>query len=360
MNVRESGVGKQISQVVQVSKVRMNPYVRLLQEALSEAGVACEVLEGLSPRLVQSFLGVADVLHIHWLELLYASPSSGRSLRLFAAVFLGLLRAKVGGCKLVYTLHNLMPHERGFVIMDQLARLLLFRMVDAIHVHGGRAAADVAETYGRSDRVYVIPHGSYIGAYPNQCERGQARTRLGLPEDAFVYLFLGQVRRYKGVDDLVTAFSRLGDEMSWLVIAGNAHDAEYGDELAELTKSEERIRARLQYVPDAEVQYFLNACDVCVLPYREATTSGAAILAFSFGKPIVAPSLGGFPDLASEGRGILYEPEESGGLVEAMRRARSENMALAGQKALAWAMEHEWRALAPAFVRLYTDVLQSG
>ena len=360
MNVCERGAAKQISQVVQVSRVRMNPYVRLLQGALLEAGVACEVLEGLSPRLLQPFLGISDVLHVHWLELLYASGSFGRSLRLFAAVFLGLLRAKAGGCRLVYTLHNLTPHERGIVIIDRLARLLLVRMVDAIHVHGDRAAADMAETFARHDRVYVIPHGSYIGAYPNQCEQGQARTRLGLPENAFVFLFLGQVRRYKGVEDLVTAFSRLGDETSWLLIGGNAHDAEYSDELTQLTKDKERVLARLQYVPDAEVQYFLNACDVCVMPYREATTSGAAILAFSFGKPIVAPSLGGFPDLAGDGRGILYEPEEGGGLVEAMRRARSEDMAAAGQKALAWAMEHEWRALAPAFVRMYTDVLQTG
>ena len=100
--------------VLQISKVRMNPYVRLLQEALHELGISCSVVDGLSPRLARSWRGTFDLLHLHWLELLYASPHLGRSLRSLLAVLLGLLRAKAGGCKLVYTVHNLRPHEQAF------------------------------------------------------------------------------------------------------------------------------------------------------------------------------------------------------------------------------------------------------
>jgi glycosyltransferase involved in cell wall biosynthesis len=118
-----------------------------------------------------------------------------------------------------------------------------------------------------------------------------------------------------------------------------------------------RIHAWFRYVPDAEVQCFMNACDVCVLPYHEVTTSGAAILAFSFGRPIIAPALGAFPELAADGRGIIYDPHAEGSLLEALQEARDVDMIEGGGKALSWAKEHQWRTLAPQFVRIYGEAL---
>jgi len=183
---------------------------------------------------------------------------------------------------------------------------------------------------------------------------------LGLADNAFVYLSLGQIRHYKGIDNLVAAFSQLNDATSELVIAGNVHDPIYGEELAQLSCGRAGIHTWFQYVPDSDLQYFMNACDVCVLPYRDVTTSGAAILAFSFGKPIIAPALGGFTELATNGRGIVYNPTADDGLLCALQQARCTDMDEAGQKALTWAREHEWRVLAPRFAHIYADVLKAG
>jgi len=88
-----------VGRVIQISKVRMNPYVRLLQEALRGVGISCSTAAGLSPRMVRSWQGRADVLHLHWLELLYASPKLVRSARLLAAVLAGLVWAKAVDAK---------------------------------------------------------------------------------------------------------------------------------------------------------------------------------------------------------------------------------------------------------------------
>ncbi len=357
----ENGLGSQIAcSVVQISKVRMNPYVRLLQEALSDAGIVCSVADGLSPRLARSWRGAVDVLHLHWLELLYASPQLSRSLRLLSAVLLGLVWAKAEKCKVVYTVHNLNPHEQAFPVLDRIAHRTLFALADALHVHEEDAALDVTRNYGRRRGVYVIPHGSYVGAYPNDCTRQEARERLGLPSGSFVYLFLGQIRRYKGIEDLVDAFVRLGDAKSQLVIAGNVHDPEYGADLICLTEGRTGIHTWFEYVAGDQLQYFMNASDVLVLPYRDVTTSGAAALGLSFGKPIIAPALGGFREWAANGRGILYEPSQPEGLLEALAQGRHMDVAEAGHRAFAWAREHTWRTLAPEFVRLYADILHGG
>ncbi|MEZ4597387.1 MAG: glycosyltransferase [Chloroflexota bacterium] len=48
-------------------------------------------------------------------------------------------------------------------------------------------------------------------------------------------------------------------------------------------------------VPDDRMQVFLRAADVMVLPYRDVLTSGSAILAMTFGLPVVAPRIGCLP-----------------------------------------------------------------
>ncbi len=346
--------------VLHISKVHMNPYVSLLQEALSALGVQCSTSDGLSPRLARSWCGSVDVLHIHWLELLYTAPRLRKSLRRLLAVLLGLYQAKAGGCKVVYTVHNLNPHEQAFPVLHRLADAVMFRWADALHVHDEAARNNVIAIHGRHRGVYVIPHGSYVGAYPNTCTRREARERLGLGEDRFVLLFLGQVRRYKGVEELIAAFGQLADTSSELVIAGHIHDPIYASELAAQTRDSDLIHTWFEYVQDHELQYFMQACDICVLPYRDVTTSGAGVLAFSFGRPIVAPALGGFVELCADGRGFVYDPEDKEGLKQALQQVRHADVTEAGKRALAWAEEHRWSALAPRFVEVYRDVLRAG
>ena len=335
----------------------MNPYVNLLQQALQGEGIACSTAVGLSPRLVQSWRGRVDIAHVHWLELLYASPRLGSSLRQWAAVMAGILLCRKAGVRLACTVHNLNPHEGVFPTLDHAANRMLLWLASVVHVHDERTREDLARIYGRRARVHVVPHGSYIGAYPNACTRQQARERWGLQPEAVTFLFLGQLRRYKGVEDLVTAFRGMADERGRLMIAGNAHDPMYAAELTRLTRGDPRIITWFQYVRDAEVQYFMNACDICVLPYRDATTSGAAVLALSFGRPILAPALGAFVGLAAQGRGLLYDPLREDGLKLALQTALQADTVGAGEQAMAWAQQRVWSRLAPAFVRMYADAL---
>lgn len=344
-------------EIVQVSRVRLNPYVRLLQTALIERGLACSTIERLTPRALPNGLGPRVILHLHWLELQYSAPTLARSLRRLAGLEVALAKARRRGARLVYTVHNLNPHEEQHRFLSTLATRMVMAQADALHVHDETTAARVTRLTGSNDKIHVIRHGSYIGAYPNTCTREEARKRLNLPQDAFVYLYLGQIRPYKGVEDLISAFRQLSG-IQRLVIAGNVHDAEYARKLATTASDSSSIQTHFGYVDDADVQVYMNACDVCVLPYRNVTTSGAAILAFSFGRPIIAPAIGTFPELASDGRGIVYDISQVDGLKRALSDAQSGGLAVSGEKAMRWAEDHRWSQLMPSFVRMYESTLE--
>ncbi len=350
--------------VVYISRVRLNPYVRLLARGVHQAApdLVIEHSHFLSLPWLWRHGRHADVLHIHWAEYLYLAPRAWERRRAFLSVMLALLLTRLLNVRTVYTVHNLTPHEVASPYLHRALNALLFRLVDAVHVHDASVAAEVARRFGRRRGVYVIPHGPYFGAYPDTVDRATARATLQargfpLPEDAFVFLFLGQVRRYKGVERLVAAFRDLDAAHAFLLIVGKAEDVAYAEEVRRLAQADPRIITHLTYVADEDLQFFFHAADVCVLPYRHITTSGAALLAFTFGVPIIAPAIGPFPDLVGEGRGLLYPPEDVDGLREALRVALNGALADAGPRVKAFARSLDWPRLGERHVAVYERVL---
>ena len=74
------------------------------------------------------------------------------------------------------------------------------------------------------------------------------------------------------------------------------------------------------YIDNDDLQYYLLACDVVVLPYAESLTSGAAVLALGYGRPVIAPKLGYLCDLIDDEYGILYNPNTFKELVESLKK----------------------------------------
>ena len=340
--------------IVYVSRVQMNPYVELLARGVEGAAAEarCALRDALTPGWLWRNRRQVDVLHLHWVELLYASATlKGLGVRWLG--FVGaLLLAKALGIRIAYTVHNIEHHEGRHAALNRLTNGLVFMMADVVHVHDEQARQAVAERLRRRRDVVTIPHGNYF-SYPNACSREQARAHLGIPEGVFAYLFLGQIRPYKGVEDLLRALGELDDSNARLVIAGNAHEPAYGAEIAALAARDPRVMLMAQFVPAEDVQYFMNACDVCVLPYRHVTTSGAAILAFSFGKPVIAPRLGGFAELLGDGRGLLYEPGDVQGLRDALRQALTMDLIAASAAAWAMARQLDWADIGGQHWRAY-------
>jgi glycosyltransferase involved in cell wall biosynthesis len=127
--------------------------------------------------------------------------------------------------------------------------------------------------------------------------REEARRALGLGPEEFVATFLGQIRPYKGVSQLIRCFNASGLTSSRLLIAGRPRNAALVQELRELAGSSSSIQLFLDFVDAADVQKFLGAADLVVLPYTNILNSGCAILALSFNRPVLLPALGAMADL---------------------------------------------------------------
>ncbi len=235
----------------------------------------------------------------------------------FSAMARGLRRR---GIRTVAILHNMLPHERH--PGDRWLSRLFLSSCDGFVVMSASVERDV-RALRASASVERIEHPTY-DLFGDSLPRDEARRRLGLPAEAPVLLFFGFIRKYKGLDVLLASMpavvARLPDVR--LVVAGESYDAM--DEALEFVRVhglERHVRFDLTYIPADAVPAYFGAADVVVQPYRSATQSGVAQIAFHFEKPLIVTDVGGLAEVVPHERaGFVVPPADAPALAAAIIR----------------------------------------
>ena len=328
--------------------LRGNPYCDLLYRGVASRGT--RIVDGaeLSLAWVLQHRRDVQVLHLHWPELYYRGRG-GRVTPRSAAGFVAVLAAaRLCGYRIVWTVHNALPHERRSRA-DRALRWVLYRTARLV-VHAESARRELA---GAGRTAAVVPHGHYIGAYPHDVDETTARARLGIAPGERVFLCFGQLRAYKGIPELLAAFRALRRPDVRLVVAGKPVDRAVADMVAAAAARDPRIVAHLAHVDDADVQNYFEAADWVVLPYRDVLTSGSALLALSFERPVLAPRRGCLAELDRSDGVLAYEPDAPNALALALAEAAHTDARAWRPRARAAARRFDWDGIARAYDRIF-------
>ena len=80
-----------------------------------------------------------------------------------------------------------------------------------------------------------------------------------------------------------------------------------------------QVLLKFQFIPDDQMELYLKAGDVLVLPYKDIFQSGILFLAYSFGIPVVATDVGSFKEDIVEGEtGFICKPENPADLARTL------------------------------------------
>ena len=128
-----------------------------------------------------------------------------------------------------------------------------------------------------------------------------------------IILYFGIIRDYKGFDILLNAIAELKDSgLDFHLLAGGecyGSDEKYTQLISNLGIAD-YITWHNKYIPDSEVSNYFSAADVVALPYRTASQSGVAQIAYSYDLPVIVTKVGGLPEIVDEGQsGFTIEPE---------------------------------------------------
>jgi glycosyltransferase involved in cell wall biosynthesis len=274
-----------------------NPYNGLLYAHLEALGA---VVSDFSPLVLLRSSGA--IWHLHWPERMLNRPSAtAAAFRAAALLVLGAV-ARLRNTKLIWTVHNLRPHEYDHPWIGRWFWPAFTRLLSGFIALSPRGKQLIEQRHPRLRRTpcFIIPHGHYRGAYPDTVSQAEARAALGLPADGPLATFVGQIRPYKNVPHLIQVFRQVPESAARLVIAGQLGAGPVRDRLEREATQDERIRLFLEFVPEESLQLYLRAADLVVLPFTEILNSGSALLALSFDRPVLVPRKGAMAELEHE------------------------------------------------------------
>lgn len=270
-----------------------NPYMQMLHLEVRARGY---VVEGTSVvgKAVADMRdpGARGLVHVQWPSEITERSESARHAEHQVSEFLdGVRAAQANGRKVLWTVHNSLPHDAGYLATAVRLHQGLADLADAVHVLNRATADVVAPDYVvPPEKVVSIPHSSYHGIYGPRQEQAAARARVGARTNGTAVLFFGQMRPYKGLDHLFDAARRAvaGGTAVELLLAGKPVPGLL-DAVARLTEDGVPVASALRFIADDEVASWFSAADVAVLPYRKILNSGTMHLAATYGVPTVLP-----------------------------------------------------------------------
>lgn len=356
-----------------------NDYIRLLSRAYAAAGHGVS----LSPRaLLEAHAepaGVPDVVHLHWPEQFYKTnrylPMSEGTLELLRA---RLEYYKQRGSVVVYTVHNLAPHESADKVFESAIYRLFAESADILLHHGSASVKLLQGQYGdlANRQHVVVPHGAYdTGAVPPE----RPRAVYGLPASGCVLLNFGLQRRYKGPAFIARTLRRTGDASVHLFTIGplsprptTAPGKAWRGALLLCNALTRWPRARFarhtrvwREVPASEIPAIMSAADIVFLGHASGLNSGLLALAASYAKPVVFPDVGNFSEqLDGWPWAESYVAGDSGSALSALSalraRLRDAEAAAMATDHREWLQKHDWQVHVSRMTRAVDAFAMTG
>lgn len=259
----------------------------------------------------------STILHYHWLEFQDWKSAIGIIYKLVC-----LASFKALGGHLIWTVHNLYPHNKKWISLHKKLYRWMASKADRVLVHNPSAVTLVSKEYDVQESIIrTLPHP----VFPSQfIEKEQAIATIndsfGISLDAELPLIgcLGAISSYKRLPELISLVSHVPNKKQMLIagyVKKGMHDIHA--QLLKHSESEEWLNYHNGFISESTLPYLMNAIDICVFNFDKILTSGGIEMALAYNKKIVAPRLESLVDYESNSN--VYFFETNGEFVELMK-----------------------------------------
>jgi len=229
----------------------------------------------------------------------------------FEGIILNLVLIILGK-KIVYTVHNNLPHEKNNLFIR-----LIFNIIYIIP-HKLIVLSDYVEKklittnkFLNNQKIVKTSHGLYIFKNNFDTDFSKIDKFYNINnKKKFIFLLTGGISRYKGIEfiiDFISSyfFTELIGKVEFLIVGKSDHS--YFESLKKRIKQSNEsllsshLTIRNKYLSENQMISLLKYCHSMVLPYTEATQSGVMFLSYTFGLPVLASDVGAFFDDIEDG-----------------------------------------------------------
>ena len=294
-----------------------NPYQRLLYSFFADQKIQTQGFRKIDDAVAAAIAApttVPRVLHLHWLNVVLAGATSDeRAIARIEHFEQQLQAAKAAGVKIVWTSHNVLPHESFAQEFAIRIRKAMVESADLIHVMSPDTVEQCAPFFDIDPRKVVRgEHAGYHGFYQMPNDNKDLRGRWGLPQGGQLGLILGGIKPYKGLNEFSEYFINAtanNPRRLTLVIAGKAARDFNDSQLCKLAEISPNLHVIPKLITDEQVASLMMMADFAAIPYRNSLNSGSLVLGLTFGKPILARASAGSTHLLEDGAGVIYDDD---------------------------------------------------
>jgi D-inositol-3-phosphate glycosyltransferase len=277
--------------------------------------------------------------------------------------------------RIALTAHNVNQAKRDSrdTWLNRATLRIQYHLADHVFVHTQKMKNELMENFGvEGGSITVIRH-PINNAFPEtELTTSEAKSRLGLWGADKTILCFGRIKPYKGIEYLLSAFRALAakDDRYRLIIAGEVQkgNERYMDSLVQAIALEidnGQVILRTEFIPDEDMEVYLKAADVLVLPYKDIFQSGVLFLGYSFGLPVIVTDVGSFREEVVEGEtGYICRPGDPEDLARAIETYFTSdlyrNLEMKREEIKNYAdIHHSWDAVADLTRKAYEGMLGS-
>ncbi len=208
-----------------------------------------------------------------------------------------------------------------------------------------KTLAPLSQYYSRNDASPVVYPGIDSRRFDSQRRSGmraEARRQIGIEDDSFALVLIGNDWRNKGVPVLLEALALLNDPLIELFIVSR-EDAAPAQALAKKLGLAERVHF---LPPRTDVEFYYAAADVCVAPSLEDTFALPPAEAMACGLPVIVSSTAGVSEMVTDGVDglVLGNPADARGLASMIDRLHKDRefRSRLGENAARTARQYTW------------------
>lgn len=306
---------------VEIAAVTGSPANVFVTEA-RDAGLNVHVIDSPARSLTPERRGVRALLSARRFNVMHSHG--------YRSDILDIGVARSMGVPSVTTLHGFSATDRKARAYEWL-QIRAARRASAIVAVSSNVAATVAAAGAKPQSIHLIRNA--IGPASAAIDTNAARTRLGLGTGMHLG-WIGRLSAEKGPDVMVEALRHLIDLPLTLSFIGD------GPDRAALMQQADRLGIADRVIFHgriADAATLLRAFDAVALSSRTEGTPMVILEAMAADVPIVAPRVGGIPDVLSADEAMLVAPEDPAALADAIRRTLADPVASTNRVARAHA-----------------------
>ncbi|HEY2471997.1 MAG TPA: glycosyltransferase family 4 protein [Terracidiphilus sp.] len=286
-----------------------------------------------------------------------------------------MLLYKAMGRKVALTAHNVNQGRRDGKdsLINRLTLKVQYKLTDRIFVHTQKMKDELVAEFGVAPESVVVIRHPINNAFPStDLTPLEAKRRIGIGPAEKAILCLGRIKPYKGVEHLLSAFQLLiqKDPTYRLIIAGEVQkgNEEYLATIRQIAAAElqaEKVLLHARFIADDEMEVYLKAADVLVLPYNEIFQSGVLFLGYSFGLPVIATDVGSFREEIVDGEtGYVCRPGDAADLARTIETYFASDLYLDSNSTRRTIVDyaarvHSWEAVAKITCSAYEAILEN-